>query len=546
MNTQQVLDYPPPPPDIPYHMLSPDDPAVLKRIPVWASYPTAFCREAMNFFPHWYQDELINDMSIFIAACWSRQIGKSEAIAHKAIHEAFTNEFADVIIIAPVKRQARELFTKITKAITQSPIIFNSVVGRMTQESITFDNGSRIINLAAGDEGVQLRGYSIALLIIEEAAFIPEAVFVAVEQGLSSTGGREIMISTPYGKNNEFYKVFHPEGMKGYDHSKMGRQQVGEFSCYRYDYTVGLDVQKPNGRPQLSQIHVDRQKRKLTDFQWRAEYLAEFIEDIDQYFPQGIIEALYNSKFFPSESPKEGSSYFFGIDIAKGGNYTAISIGEILFTNPITGKPLTHPHIQIVKRVYWKMKHIGAQYPLFIQLVEIWQPIKIFFDKTSLGERPFEELQEVHKLPVEGVNFSGLEKASMYGNLTVLMSMDGEIEGWKKRIQTYPDPEAKSQYEAMVYEVPEQKTKVGGKRLGDSYKIYAARGHDDIPDADALLSKAISTKAEVQEPKSVKKNAYRRDRDEPTRDEKVQNQMARTVNNRSKRWRGGKHPKVFW
>jgi hypothetical protein len=499
----------------------------------------------MNFFPHWYQDELINDMSTFIAACWSRQVGKSEAIAHKAIHEAFTNEYVDIVVIAPVQRQARELYAKITKAIKQSPIIFNSVEGRMTQEVIKFDNGSRIINLAAGDEGVQLRGYAISLLIIEEAAFIPEMVFVAVEQGLSSMGGREIMISTPYGKNNEFYKVFHPDGMPGYDHSRKGRQQVGEFSCYNYDYTVGLGVTKPNGRPQLSQVHLDRQKRKLTEFQWRAEYEAEFIEDIDQYFPQAIIEAYFDDRLSPQESPKEGASYFMGIDIAKGGDFTSVSMGELVVTHPETGAPLKNPHLDVVRRWYWKRKHIGAQYPLFIQIVEIWKPIKIFFDKTSLGERPFEELQEVHSLPVEGVNFSGLEKVGMYGNQTMLMSIDAEIPGWKKRTRTYLDPEAKKQYESMVYEVPEQKTKTGGKRLGDSYKIYAARGHDDIPDSDALLSKCISMKAEVQEPAAVKKSIYQK-KQEPTSEEKIKSQMVRSVNTRSRRWRGKKHPKVFW
>jgi len=241
-----VLEYPPPIAGIQYHLLPADDPVILKRIGVWAQFPVAFCREAMNFYPHWYQEELISDPSLFIAACWSRQIGKSEAIAHKVIHTAFTIANADVIIIAPVKKQAKELYMKVKKAIRESPIIYNSVVGKMTMEQIEFDNGSRILNLAAGDEGVQLRGYAIELLVIEEASFVPDDVYVAVEQGLSSTGGKEILISTPYGKNNEFYKTFHPDGMKGYDHEKKGKQQVAEFSCYNYDYTwIGQQINCP-------------------------------------------------------------------------------------------------------------------------------------------------------------------------------------------------------------------------------------------------------------------------------------------------------------
>lgn len=539
-----VLEYPAPPPNIDYSILPPDDPAVARRVSVWANFPVAFCREAMNFYPHWYQEEIIADRSLFIAACMSRQIGKSESIAHKAIHEAFTNANSDVLIVAPTLRQARELYDKIIKAIKGSPIIWNSVEGRLTREIIRFDNGSRIINLAGGDEGVQLRGYSISLLIMEEAAFIPEAVFVAVEQALSSTGGKQILISTPYGKHNEFYRTFHPEGLPGYDHVRKGKQQIGEFSCYVYDYRVAFEVFKPDGTTQLSRIHVDRQKRKLPKHKWKAEYEADFIEDIDQYFPQNIIDSFFNMTFNKTETPREGAIYFFGIDIAKGGDYTSISIAELLVVNPETGKPLINPHIQIVNRIYWKMKHIGAQYPIFIQLVEIWKPFKIFFDKTSIGERPFEELTETHKLPLEGVNFSGLEKVSMYGNSTILMSMPGEIPGWNSRAQSFPDPEAKYQYENMVYEVPHIKTRTGGLRLGDTYRVYAAKGHDDIPDSDTLVFRCISNRMINPTPAVVKKET--KIKDQMTREERVQKAIAIAVNNRSKKYRGSRNKKVFW
>ena len=201
---------------IDYHKLSANDERVLRRVRYWIKDPVTFCKEAMNFHPHWYQVKLLRDLALFICACWSRQIGKSESVAHKAIHHAFTVPNACVVIIAPGQRQAKELYKKVVEAIRGSRLVHSSVVGKIKMEEILFANGSRIINLPSGDEGVNLRGYTITLLIVDEGAYVPDAVFVAVEQGLSSSGGQEIVISTPNGRHNAFYRMFFPEDIKAH------------------------------------------------------------------------------------------------------------------------------------------------------------------------------------------------------------------------------------------------------------------------------------------------------------------------------------------
>lgn len=494
MSLESELPYPPPPPGIEYHLLDPNNPKVLQRAAVWVHFPSAFCREAMDWYPHWYQEELLDDKSLFIACTWSRQIGKSETVARKAIHTAFTKRKADVLIIAPGRRQAQELYRKVVESIKSSPLISRAVVGKPTQEQTVFRNGSRIINLPAGDEGVTIRGYSISLLIYEEAAFIPDNVVVAVEQGLSATGGSLIMISTPRGRSNAFYRTFNPTPELRFDMSKEGRQQIGHYSCYRYSYRTGLKTIRHDGTPQLSEMHIDIQRQKLPKWRFDTEYEALFVEDIDSYWPQTLIDATFNKSFTKAVVPQSNANYFMGIDIAKGHDFTAVTIAQRLDFDPYTGTPLLNPHISIVKREYWKIGGIEAQYPLIIALVEQWKPIMVFFDKTSIGERPFEELTQTYKLPMEGVNFSGTEKVSMYGTLTLLMSMDAEIKGWKKRIQSYYDEEAKHQYEMMIYEIPLiHSRQTGITHPGTGYKLYAAKGNDDIPDADALACRCISS-----------------------------------------------------
>lgn len=489
---------------IEYHKLPAVDPRVISRIPLWVNDPIAFCKEACNFHPHWYQTALINDQNLFVAASWSRQIGKSEAVAHKALHHAFTHKNEDVIIIAPGLRQAKLLYRKVVKAIEGSPLIYNSVHGKIKMEETEFTSGCRIVNLPSGDEGVALRGYTIALLITDEAAFIPDDVYVAVEQGLSSSGGQEIQISTPRGKHNQFYRLFFPEDSdEHFPLMEDGRMQnthamIEDWSCHHYDYTVGVNVLKPNGKPQLSEFHVMRQKRKLLEWAFRSEYLGEFVEDLDSFFNQAVIQRMFNPRFSRTYTPEPGGTYFAAIDIAKTRDYTAIGVGRRLDTNPFNGVPLKQPHLQVVWMNYWKGHKdatIEEQYPRFMSMAEIWAPLTVFFDKTSMGERPAEELQNTYSLPVEPIHFTQSVKVGAFGTLNTLMSTPGEIPGWKSRIQCYQDGEAAKQFGNLVYELGETKSRTGRKRPGDNIKIYASHGHDDIPVMFALLSLCVGSMA---------------------------------------------------
>jgi len=489
----------PPKSGIDYHMLPSHDPRVLGRVKVWVKDEVVFCREACNFYPHWYQESLLRDKSLFIAAGWSRQTGKSQAVAYKAIHHVFTHTDSVVVIIAPGQRQAKELYKKVVDIIQMSPLIKSSVVGKIKMEETLFANGSRIINLPSGDEGTALRGYTIGLLIIDEAAFVPDAVFVAVEQGLSSSGGQQLCISTPRGKHNEFYRMFFPEDQNiGFPREEDGRltnghHQVGDWSCHHYDYTVGLAVTRPDGRPQLSTPHIERQKRRLTGWQWESEYMAEFVEDLGSYFRAQLIERMFNPKFGRVHYPEDGALYFMGIDIAKSRDYTAITVGRVFERNPYTAAPLLHPHMQIVNMDYYKgMGDIESQYPIFVQATDLWKPETIFFDKTAMGERPYEELRYTYRLPIEGINFGQQNKVQMFGTLNTLMSTPAEIDGWDARIQSYVDQEAAKQFKNLVYELGTTRTSVGSTRKSDNVKIYASHGHDDIPMSFALLMLSLS------------------------------------------------------
>jgi hypothetical protein len=76
---------------------------------------------------------------------------------------------------------------------------------RVKGTSLELPNGSRIVGLPANDDTV--RGYSGAtMLLIDEAARVPDAMYAAVKPMLATTSGEMWLMSTPHGKRGFFYK----------------------------------------------------------------------------------------------------------------------------------------------------------------------------------------------------------------------------------------------------------------------------------------------------------------------------------------------------
>lgn len=116
-----------------------------------------------------------------------------------------------VLLLSPTQRQSGELFLKVKQA-------YNALEHRETlisEESVlrcTFSNGSRIVSLP-GKEGT-IRGFSsVALIVIDEASRVGDDLYQSVRPMLAVSGGRIVLLSTPFGKRG----FFHTEWTEGGD-----------------------------------------------------------------------------------------------------------------------------------------------------------------------------------------------------------------------------------------------------------------------------------------------------------------------------------------
>lgn len=155
-----------------------------------------------GFAPDPWQAEFLRSSDPRNLILCARQVGKSLAVSILALHAALSGPETTVIVVAPIEPQANELLRKVVRA-------FNAV-GRpmgVVREAVTtleLSNRSRVIALPGKERSVH--SYTADLLVIDEAARVPDEVFHAASPQLSASKGRLVALSTAFAKSGWFYR----------------------------------------------------------------------------------------------------------------------------------------------------------------------------------------------------------------------------------------------------------------------------------------------------------------------------------------------------
>jgi hypothetical protein len=138
----------------------------------------------------------------------SRQAGKSTAVALLALAEAVFVPGTKVLLLSRSARQSAELFRRVADYHRRMDA---PLLQRRTATEMELANHSRVVSLPCREDTV--RGYdAIDLLIIDEAARVPDDLYRAVRPMLAVSGGRMICLSTPFGKRGFFWEAWAKGG----------------------------------------------------------------------------------------------------------------------------------------------------------------------------------------------------------------------------------------------------------------------------------------------------------------------------------------------
>jgi len=347
-----------------------------------------FAKKVLKIKPFPYQAKLLKDNKKRLVACMGRQSGKTTTIAIKAIYFAITNDGVTILITSASLRQSMIMFSRISSFVFTTPVR-NRVI-RATRTIIQFDNRSEIIALPCSEN--LLRGYTAHMVVVDEAAFIPEEIIINILYPmLATTNGSLILLSTPWGKDHFFYRAFMDP----------------DFSVHRV---------KSSECPLIPESFLRKQQQLMTAETYRMEYDAEFVEAATSYFTQDLIRACIVPELelqhdLEAVSTYTGGEFYAGCDLGKFQDYSVFVAvrkeGQTLQLTFLKEFPLETPYSHVIG--------------FMVRANEKFRFRKILVDKSGVGGVVAEEITNQGLMNAEGQSFTVQSKGEMLGYLKVKM-----------------------------------------------------------------------------------------------------------------------------
>jgi phage terminase large subunit-like protein len=410
--------------------------------------PVVYAESVFGIKPFPYQAELLEDENKRIVACMGRQTGKTTAIAMKAVFFADTHPNVTILITSPSLRQSMIMFDRVASLVFSTARLLNRVT-RATRTMVQLVNGSRIIALPCSEN--LLRGYTVDMLICDEASWVPEEVITQVLfPMLSTTDGYAIFLSTPWDKNHFFRRAFvNPN-----------------YSVHKV---------KSKECPLIKPEFLKEMRENMTHEAYLMEYEAEFVEAVNSYFTQDLIrncvelaQTLGADIYTSLEGQFPNGDYYAGVDFGKLQDYSVIAVVKREKEN----LSLIYLHQFPLETLYTHV--IGHLF----RAHEKFRFSNVLVDQTGVGEPVLEEMHNQGMNLAEGLMFTTETKESLLTRLKITMEQNRLAIPYDKQ---------------LCQQMNEQQCDYG--KSGHLLFTHPPRGHDDM-----LWSLALAVYATAQTP----------------------------------------------
>jgi hypothetical protein len=244
----------------------------MKNDGAYAADPVLWAREVLGYHPDPWQAKLLRSRSSKIILNCSRQSGKSTTCAALGLHESIYRRPSFGLVIAPSQDQSGELMLKFDefRGAVELP---SDYLSTDTKLAVRFSNGNRFI-ARPGSEKSSRSFSAVTLLLEDEAARVPDPLYSSVRPMLAVSNGRHILMSTPFGKQNHFFKIWDEQ------------RDIWEW------YEIPAEM-----CPRISKRFLEEEKR--INLWFEQEYHCAFLDAEGSVFSSDLFKSLAN----PSISP---------------------------------------------------------------------------------------------------------------------------------------------------------------------------------------------------------------------------------------------------
>ncbi|MCR4399113.1 MAG: terminase family protein, partial [Firmicutes bacterium] len=354
----------------------------------------------INYRPHRYQRAFHQSKARFRLFIAGRRGGKTLGAAQEAVKLALTIPGGMGWIVAPTYPMSRVAWRQFLKTLPKPLIRSHNKAERIVE----LVNG-HVVECRSAHKPEDLVGEGLDWLWVDEAARVKrEAWEESLRPTLTDKKGRAFFTTTPRGRN-----------------------WVWELYCRGQDRLQREyeNVHFPtSGNPYIDPAEIELARQTLPEMVFRQEYLAEFLDDVNQVFRYVRRQAAGTF-----EEPRPGCSYVMGADLAKHVDFTVLTVLRV-----DTGSVVAWDRFN---EIDWSL-----QKQRILSLAQKYRAA-VLLDSTGVGDPVFDDLRR-SGVRVEGYHFTNESKARIVEHLAM------QIEQAKI---VYPAiPELLNELEAFEYE----------------------------------------------------------------------------------------------
>jgi terminase large subunit-like protein len=350
------------------------------KMPRKAVQPIKMSEQTRVTFPplHAAQMKVDESDARFKVLVAGRRFGKSLFARQTVLHKAI-NEGKIVWFVSPTYNNVQTHWRAAKRMVGNLATYQNE-----QQKYMEFEIGNRFGSIAfkSGDSPNNLLGEGLDYVVVDEAAYQDEELwFRVLRPSLADKQGGALLISTPNGVTNWFYRMY----LAGLDELQPAWQSW---------------VFRTIDNPYIAQEEIDAAEQDLPELKFKQEFLAQFVSDAGGVF-RNLENAARVHTLLEPELPPEGvkSRYVAGVDWGRKNDFTVVTIVDI-----ISGE---QKHIERFSEIGYKV-----QRDRIWSLYEKWNIGKFYIESNAAGAPNIEAL-EAEGLPIQPVYMTNPVKTQL-------------------------------------------------------------------------------------------------------------------------------------
>ncbi len=229
--------------------------------------------QAAGVTPDPWQQRVLESRARQLLLLCSRQSGKSFVTAALVGYTAMTQRNRDVLVVARAQRQAMNLLRTVVRLFHDAGMPVPALAE--SAQTLELVNGSRVVALPGSSESIRSFG-NLALLAVDEAAFVPDELYLSVRPMLAVGAGRLVALSSAHGTRGWFYESWQACELAAAasEPEPWERHRITALEC-----------------PRITPEFLAEERRAMGEWWFEQEYLCRFLDAETQLFKREDVDA---------------------------------------------------------------------------------------------------------------------------------------------------------------------------------------------------------------------------------------------------------------